>query len=170
MMRAVLAAALIAVSASAAAQDAPSIEDVASDAAYGFCPLFLAGHLPLNAPELARAGFGAAVQSAMHPQLGLISTVKATPPGGEVTFGGASGQICNVTVTGASRGAVLVALRERKGWMGIDFQSAPAPGADDGTSAEHFTATVEGQTLHLMLLQSESGTPAIAAQLYVTES
>ena len=79
MLRAFAAAAsLLLLPAAATAQERQfSIEEIAADLAYGFCPLFLAGQFSLTAPELAARGFGTAIVKQPHPRVGEMCLVSA---------------------------------------------------------------------------------------------
>jgi hypothetical protein len=165
-----LAAALIALAAPAAAQDAPPIEDVASDAAFGFCPLFLAGRFGLDAPELAQRGFGTEVETAPDERFGQLSVVTTERDDGRMAFGGATGKICIVVVDGPHRADVLSALRDRKDWTGLAFEAVDAPDEAPDRNVETFRAAVEGQALYLQLFEAETSVPIVVAQLFAMDS
>ncbi len=162
---------LLLVPAAAPAQDRIwPIEEIVSDLAYGYCPLYLAGQFSLTAPELAERGFGPTVVTQPHPRVGEMALVSARLPDGEITFGGASGKACTVTISGPKRDAALVRLREQMAYMTLDFQPAASPGpAVPGVTAETFRAPVEGQMLYVQLVQVTKPAPTVAAQLFVME-
>ena len=150
-----------------------TVEEIGSDLAYGFCPLFLAGQFALDAPQLAERGFGSTIDKAPHPKYGEISIVTVERDDGRVAFGGAPGKICMVIIDGPQRDAALGALRERMSWTGLDFKptediTAPLP----ETHVETFKAPTDGQFLYVQLTQSLSVTanPLVTAQLFAMES
>ena len=155
----------------AAAQDRQwPIEEIASDLAYGYCPLYLAGQFSLDAPELAERGFGPTVRKQPHPRVGEMSIVSARHADGEIAFGGAPGKACTVVIAGPKREAVLGKLRERMSFTGLDFQATANPGpALAGVEVETFKAPVEGQMLYVQLVRTETPQPTIAAQLFAMD-
>ena len=165
------AACLLVLPAAASAQDRQwPIEEIASDLAYGFCPLYLAGQFSLTAPELAERGFGPNVQKQPHPRIGEMSVVSARRPDGEIAFGGAPGKACTVVVAGPKRDSVLARLKEAMAWMGLDFQPTANPGpVVAGVTAETFRAPVEAQMLYVQLVQASGPTPSVAAQLFAMD-
>jgi hypothetical protein len=171
--RAALAAAacLLVLPAAAPAQERQwPIEEIATDLAYGFCPLYLAGQFSLTAPELAERGFGPDVQKQPHPRIGEMSIVSARRPDGEIAFGGAPGKACTVVVAGPKRDSVLARLREAMAWMGLDFQPTANPGPDvAGVAAETFRAPVDAQMLYVQLVQASGPIPSVAAQLFAMD-
>ena len=147
-----------------------SVEEIAGDLAYGFCPLFLANGFALDAPELAERGFSPAVQTQEAPRFGQIRVVTAKRADGEITFGGAAGKVCSVAVTGERRAAALSKLREAMAWTGLDFKPAPALApAPAGVTVETYKAPVEGQFLVLQLAEVSGPTPSVLAQLFATD-
>jgi hypothetical protein len=167
----VAAAGLLLASAPAGAQQREwPIDEMAADLAYGFCPLYLAGQLPLTAPELAERGFGATVSRQPHPRVGEMETVSARHKDGELTFGGAPGKACTVVVSGPKRPETLAKLRSSMAYMGLDFQPAANPGPGvAGVTAESFKAAVDGQMLYVQLVQAKVPVPTVAAQLFAME-
>lgn len=165
------AACLLLPPAAASAQDRQwPIEEIASDLAYGFCPLYLAGQFSLTAPELAERGFGPNVQKQPHPRVGEMSIVSAKHADGEIAFGGAPGKACTVVVAGPKREAALARLRETMAWTGLDFQPAANPGPDlAGVKVETFKAPVEAQMLYVQLVQADAPVPTVAAQLFAMD-
>lgn len=146
-----------------------SVEEIAGDLAYGFCPLFLAGSFPLDSPQLAERGFAPAVQTQQNARFGPVATVTAKRADGEITFGGVAGKFCTVVVAGGRRTEALARLREAMSWSGLDFKPAAQKGPTlPGVAAETFKAPVEGQMLNLQLVQLSGPTPAVTAQLFVT--
>lgn len=147
------------------------IEEMAADLAYGFCPLYLAGQFSLTGPELAERGFGKAITRQPHPRVGEMELVGAKLKDGEIAFGGASGKACTVVVTGSRRSEVLARLRSNMAYMGLDFQPVANPGPRiSGVTAETFKAPVEGQSLYVQLVQTETPAPTVAAQLFAMEN
>jgi hypothetical protein len=172
MQRSLVATACLLLSTTAAsAQDRQwPIEEVASDLAYGFCPLYLAGQFPLTAPELAERGFGTTVLKQPHPRVGEMSLVSAKRPDGDIAFGGAPGKACTVVITGPNREAVLARLRETMSYMGLDFEPTANPGSTlAGVTVETFKAKVDAQTLYVQLVQAGGSTPSVVAQLFAME-
>lgn len=150
-----------------------SVEEIASDLAYGFCPLFLAGQFALDAPELSERGFGSKINTAPHPRFGEISIVTVEREDGRIAFGGSAGKACLVIVDGEQREVALNALRDRMAWTGLDFHPADNPVAQlPGTTVETFKAPADGQMLYVQLIQSQSvmTSPIISAQLFAMES
>lgn len=172
MLRSLAAAACLLLSpTAAAAQDRQwPIEELASDLAYGFCPLYLAGQFSLTAPELAERGFGTTVLKQPHPRVGEMSLVSARRPDGDIAFGGAPGKACTVVIAGPKREAVLARLRETMSYMGLDFRPAANPGSSlAGVTVETFKAKVDAQMLYVQLVQAGGPTPSVAAQLFAME-
>lgn len=157
--------------ATALAQDRQwPIEEMATDLAYGFCPLYLAGQFSLTGPELAERGFGPDVRKQPHPRVGEMSIVSARRPDGEIAFGGAPGKACTVVVAGPKREAVLAKLREAMSWMGLDFQPTANPGPEvPRVTAETFRAPVDAQMLYVQLVQADGPPPSVAAQLFAMD-
>ncbi|HEX8578873.1 MAG TPA: hypothetical protein VF655_04675 [Allosphingosinicella sp.] len=161
------AAALLAAAPAVAQPRVYSPEEIASDLAYGFCPLFLAGKFPLNSPQLAERGFGTKVTTESHPQLGEMGLVAATYPGGEIAFGGASGRMCRVILTGPKRDAALKQLKDTMSYTGLPFQPTPNVGEDvPGMTTETFKAPIEGGTLYVQLIDAREASNMISAQLF----
>jgi hypothetical protein len=147
-----------------------SVEEIAGDLAYGFCPLFLANSFSLTAPELAERGFSPAIAKQQNPRFGQIEVVTAKRADGEIAFGGAAGKVCTVVVGGDKRGAALAKLREAMSWTGLDFKPAPPVGAKlPGVTIETFKAPVAGQMLVLQLVEAGAPTPSVIAQLFATQ-
>ena len=171
MIRLALTAAALALPAAAGAQDPPPpIAESASDLAYGYCPLFLAGQFALTAPELARHGFGAAIQRQPNAQFGEVQLVSSPRANGELAFGGVPGRVCTVIVGGPEQQAVLGRLRETMSYMGLDFQPTPPPGpAIAGATVETFKAPVESQALYVQFVQAGGATPLLAVQMFAME-
>jgi hypothetical protein len=174
-MRILIAAAAASLLAASAAQAQPArqyaIDEIAADLAYGFCPLFLAGQFPLDSPQLAERGFGTTVLKQPHPRVGEMSLVNAKHADGEIAFGGASGKACTVVVNSPSKRAiVLERLRSNMAFMGLDFETAAAPGPAPvaGLKVETFKAKVEAQFLYVQLIEQGEAGPVVA-QLFVTE-
>ena len=172
MLRALATVALLLAAAPAAAQPREySVEEIAGDLAYGFCPLFLAGQFPLDAPQLAERGFDPNVTTQPHPRVGEMSMVSARRADGEIAFGGAAGKACTVVVSGERREAALAKLRETMSWTGLDFQPTANTGPDiPGVTVETFKAPVEGQMLYVQLIRASGPTPAVVVQLFAMES
>ena len=170
--RIALAAAALLIAPAATAQDAAKpIPEIAADLAYGYCPLYLAGQFPLAGnPQLAALGFGGKVQKMPHPKFGEFEQVALKRDDGEIGFGGAPGKACNVVVTGTQRDAALAKLRSSMAFMGLDFKPSDKPSPQvPGVTVETFTAPVEGQFLHVQLIQGGGPTPMVSAQLFVTD-
>ena len=165
-----IAAAGLALIVPAAASAQPrtyELAEIASDSAYGFCPLFLADQFPLTDARLAERGFSAAIARQPNPRFGELQMVAAKRADGEVAFGGVPGKICTVVVTGEKRGAALAKLRETMSWTGLAFKPAPHTGAKlPGVKVETFKAPVDGQFLVVQLIESGGATPAVSAQLF----
>jgi hypothetical protein len=170
LVAAATSCALLMPTAASSQAGAASVEEIASDAAYGLCPLFLAGTFPLTAPELEARGFSQTIETGSHPRFGAISMVTATRADGRIAFGGAPGKFCTVVIEGDRRTAALARLRETMAWTGLDFKAAPAPDASgSGMTVEAFKAPVEGQFLHVQLVRAEGPPPVVAAQLFATD-
>jgi hypothetical protein len=155
----------------AAAQDGPAIEEVAADLAYGYCPLFLAGQFPLTGnPQLERFGFASEITAAEVPRMGRIETVTARRADGEIGFGGAPERLCNVTIRGERREAVLARLRRDMPMMGIVFAPDPAQTGDrGGVSVESFKGRADAATmLNVQFLQAGGPVPMVSVQLFAT--
>lgn len=172
-----LAASAALVSATASAEDVSpfgprefAIDEIVSDLAYGFCPLFLAGQFGLDAPELAERGFGSEVQTAPDERFGEIAMVTVNRADGRVAFGGAKGKACVVVIDGPQREAALAALRERMEWTGLAFApvDAQAP-AIPGATVETFRAPVEDQFIYLQLSQIGTANPLVSAIMYAQD-
>jgi hypothetical protein len=147
-----------------------SIEEIAADLAYGFCPLFLAGQFSLTGPELAERGFGTTIAKQPHPRVGEMSLVSAKRADGEVAFGGASGKACTVIVTGPKREAVLARLRDNMAFTGLPFEPTANVGPElPGVTVETFKAPIEAQMLYVQLAQTGGPQPAVAAQLFAMD-
>ena len=147
-----------------------TVDEIAADLAYGFCPLFLAGQFPLNSVQLAERGFGAAITKQPHPRVGEMSLVTAKRADGEIAFGGASGKACTVVVSGPKRDAALQRLKDNMSYMGLAFERVANLTPDvPGLNVETFKAPVEGQFLHVQLIQAEGPTPMVSAQLFATD-
>lgn len=168
---AAIAGALLA-STAAGAQDRPqpTIASAAADLAYGYCPLFLAEQFPLNAPQLARYGFGTAVEKRPDARFGELSMVAAARDDGQLAFGGVSGKVCTVVISGPQGDSALELLRERMPSTGLTFKSVPYDGPSlPRTMIEVFQAPIEGQFIYVQLIQNFGPAPAAIAQLFVTD-
>lgn len=144
-----------------------SVEEIASDLAYGFCPLFLANAFPLTSPQLAERGFSPAIRKQQNPRFGQIEMVAAKRADGEIAFGGAAGKVCTVVVGGERRAAALARLRDSMSWTGLDFKPAPHTGASlPGVKVETFKAPVDGQMLYVQLIEAAAPVPSVMAQLF----
>lgn len=147
-----------------------SVAEIATDMAFGFCPLFLAGSFPLTGPRLEERGFAPAIETQQNPRFGEVRMVTAKRDDGTISFGGAAGKVCTVVVTGGKRVEALAGLRERMSWTGLEFAPEPYSGAAvPGVKVESFAAPVEKQLLHVQLVESGGESPFILAQLYATE-
>ena len=167
---AVATAALLASAPGAAQPREFGYEEIASDLAYGFCPLFLAGQFPLTGPQLAERGFGSTVVTQQHPRFGSLSMVNAKRADGEISFGGVAGKVCTVVAMGDKRVAALGKLRETMSWTGLDFKPTEHKGARiPGVTVETFKAPVEGQTLYVQLIEVGGPTPSVVAQMFAME-
>jgi hypothetical protein len=146
------------------------IDEVAADLAYGLCPLFLAGQLPLTSSELGDRGFSSTIHKSAHPRFGEMSIVEAKRPDGELGFGGVSGKVCTVVVQSAKHAAVLTRLRSAMTLTGLAFSKVPNVSADvPGATVETYSAPVEKQRLYLQLIEAGGSTPVLAAQLFVMD-
>lgn len=164
----IAAASALLLAAPAAAQPRHyGFEEIATDLAYGFCPLFLAGQFRLDSPQLAERGFAKEVGRQAHPRFGELQMVGAKLPEGEIAFGGAPGKICTVVAGGDKRQAVLTKLRESMSWTGLDFKPVPNAGAKvPGVIVETFRAPVEAQALYVQLVQTSGATPSVMVQMF----
>jgi hypothetical protein len=171
LLLAAAAAATVLLPASAPAQPRQyGYEEIASDLAYGFCPLFLAGQFPLNSPQLAERGFATAVQKQQDPRYGELQMVTLERADGEIVFGGAAGKVCSVILGGGKRGAALAKLRETMSWTGLDFKpAANHVAAPAGVKLETFRADSGGQALYVQLIEAEQPAPMVIAQLFVMD-
>lgn len=144
-----------------------SIQEIAADLAYGFCPLYLSSQFPLtDNPMLAERGFGKEVTRSPDVRFGEVEQVKAVKPDGTAAFGGVSGQVCNVTITGADGDAVLARLKSNMPFLGIPMQP---DATHSGEQVEAFKGAIqEGQVLHIQLARTGDAGKTIVAQLYVT--
>jgi hypothetical protein len=144
-------------------------DEIAADAAYGFCPLFLSNTFSLTGPELAERGFSPTVLKQPNPRFGETQVVTAKRADGEVSFGGAPGQVCTVVVSGDKRGAALARLAASMSWTGLDFKPAPNTGPTLPDVVVHtFQAPLKEQVLVLQLIEVGGSTPSVIAQLFVT--
>ena len=154
---------------SASGQRTYKFDEIAADAAYGLCPLFLAAQFPLTSPQLAERGFGTTVQKQTHPRFGELQTVTVKRAEGEIAFGGAPGQVCMVVVVGPGRDAALVRLRESMSFMGLPFKPVPHQGPQiAGVAVDTFKAPVQGQFLNVQLIRAAGPPPSVMAQLFAT--
>ena len=168
LLAAAAAAALLA--APASAQRTYGYEEIASDLAYGFCPLFLAGMFPLDSPQLAERGFGKEVATQPNPRFGEVSMVTVKRAEGTISFGGAAGKVCTVVATGNKRAAALARLRETMAWTGLDFKPAEHNGPKlPGVTIDTFKAPADAQFLNVQLIDIAGEEPSIVAQLFATE-
>lgn len=144
------------------------IDGVADKLVYDFCPRFLSEEFPLTGnSELAKLGFSEKIESRQHPQFGLMQVVSAERSDGGLAFGGASGTICSVVISGPNRAAALAALR-----TGIpdEFKPASLPiPAVAGVTIQTLKAPVDDQFIYLQLIEAGGPTPAVIAQLFVME-
>jgi hypothetical protein len=171
-----IAALLAAISgpAAASAEDASpfgprafTIDEIASDLAYGYCPLFIAGQFGLDAPALAERGFGSKVETAPDQRFGEISMVTAERTDGRIAFGGASGKACVLVIDGPQREAALTAMRDRMEWTGLAFEKTDnTDPAIPGVTVETFKAPTDGQFLYVQLVQVGSTNPLVSAVIY----
>jgi hypothetical protein len=167
IIAAAAASALLLSQGASAQPRAYEVAEIASDLAYGFCPLFLADSFPLTDARLAERGFSPAIAKQPNPRFGELQMVNARRADGEIAFGGVPGKICTLVVTGNKRGAALTRLRETMSWTGLDFKPAPHTGAKlPGVTVETFKAAVDGQMLVLQLIESGGASPAVSAQLF----
>ena len=165
-----VAASLLLPAAAPAQQRAYAFEEIASDLAYGFCPLFLANQFSLTAPELAERGFGKEIRKQPDARFGEIELVMLARADGQIGFGGAPGKFCTIVIVGEKRDATLSRLRSAMTLTGLDFKSTPPPEPEvPGVSVETFKAPVEGQTLFVQLIRKEGPTPMLVAQLFAME-
>lgn len=169
--RTLLASAALLLPAAASAQsNVRPIDETAADLAYGLCPLYLAGQLALDDSQLADRGFGSRVETQQNARFGTLEMVDAALADGEVAFGGAKGQVCQVVVRGPNREAALATLHKNMAYMGLDFQPATLDGpAVPGVTVETFRAAVEGQSLYVQLIQGGGTTPVVIAQLFAMD-
>jgi hypothetical protein len=143
------------------------LAEIASDLAYGVCPLFLAGRFPLTAPVLAQQGFGTAIQKRSHPSFGELQMVVARRNDGEIGFGGAAGKVCVVVATGGKREAALAKLRGNMFATGFAFEPVPHSGPEfPDMTVETFRAPVKDQAIYLQLIQARGATPSVTAQIF----
>jgi hypothetical protein len=152
------------------AEPAP-IEEAAADLAYGMCPLFLAGQLPLTGNSmLDRYGLKGPVQKQAKPGFGTMEMVTARLPDGQLDFGGIPGKVCSVVVQGDSRDKALARLHRNMAMTPIPYAADPATsGERGGAKVEAFKANYEGQVHHLQLIRTSSPAVAVVAQLFVTD-
>jgi hypothetical protein len=162
-----IAAALLLPSAASAQPAKGDFADVASDLAYGVCPLFLAGRFPLTTPVLAERGFGTAIQKRPHPSFGELQMVTARRNDGEISFGGLAGKVCIVIATGAKREAALEKLRGNMFATGFPFEPVPHSGPEfPDMTIETFRAPVQDHAIYLQLIQARGPAPSVTAQIF----
>jgi hypothetical protein len=146
------------------------VDEVAADLAYGLCPQFLAGALPLTSSELTDRGFSATVSKQPHPRFGELSMVGAKRPDGEIGFGGAAGKVCTVAVQGPKLPAVLARLKSSMRLMGLPFTATRNLTPDvPGIKVETFKAPIDKQILYLQLIDAGGPKPSVLAQLFVMD-
>ena len=145
-------------------------DEVAADASYGLCPLFLAGQFQLSDNSmLAERGFGDKVTRTPNARFGEVVQVTRKANDGTVTFGGVSGKVCAVTITGANLDKIYLRLRKDKALTGIAFLPDSGQSGQKGAALiEAFKAQVEEQKLNLLLIRIKQPTPMIVVQLFGT--
>ena len=147
--------------------------ETASDAAFGFCPLLLAGQLDLKNNEmLVSRGFSATPESQPSERFGPLETVQAAFPGGAVGFGGASGKVCMVILAGKGRAEAAKAVREALPLFAIKLQpDAANSGPKRGGQVEAFSGEADANSvLHMQIItMPDDAQFAITAfQFYLT--
>lgn len=143
------------------------LAEMASDLAYGVCPLFLAGRFPLTTPLLAQRGFGTTTQKRTHPSFGDLQMVSAKRNDGEISFGGLANKVCIVVATGEKRDAVLEKLRGNMFGTGLAFEPVPHSGPEfPDVTIETFRAPVQDHAIYLQLIQARGATPSVTAQIF----
>jgi hypothetical protein len=180
-MRAARAALLLAtgtlLSVGTAAQvPAQSIDQLAGDLAYGFCPRLLTGEANIaGSPGLQARGFPAETQRMQHPRFGEIELVASERTDGAVTVAGIPRALCQVNVFGPAQGAALAAYRNGVGDLNLALEPDPAnsgPNAAGNAVVESHKARIDSATvLRVQFIEGrlEDGTPLAGFQLFVME-
>ena len=143
LLRAAALALLICASAPAAAQEQPapspaavSLPVLAADLAYGFCPMLMNGEAALTAnADLIALGFPATAEPGGNARLPDFALLGQTTPSGDVTVGGISQSIGQISVIGEQAEAALVTLRSGLTDLGLALEpdaanSGPVPQGD----------------------------------------
>jgi hypothetical protein len=160
----------------AAAQSIPdTVEGIASDLAFGYCPLYLAGQFPLTGNEkLTALGFTNAPQTIPGASVG--DSVNVSQQRGDVTlsFGGIPNKLCQVQVIGADPKIVLAKLHEGLGYLPYTFKPVPESSGTQPNGATVETVKAEAQPgvmLNVQLVQAtlQDGSKLVGAQLFVTD-
>ncbi|MCW3836532.1 hypothetical protein ACFQ1E_10085 [Sphingomonas canadensis] len=161
--------------ATAAAQsNVRPVDETAADLAYGLCPLFLAGQLTLDDPQVSDRGFSDQIETIPDEGLGDFQAVKANLADGDVLFGGANGNRCVVTVrnTTADRlAAVWATLHKNMAYSGLPYKLDPKSSGEEGSDkVETWRADLgTGQFLYLALVSSGGRIPLVSAQLFLRD-
>ena len=174
---------LICASAPAAAQEQPapsraaiSLPVLAADLAYGFCPMMMNGEAALTAnADLIALGFPATAEPGGNARLPYFALLGQTTPSGDVTVGGISQSICQVSVIGEQAEAALVTLRSGLTDLGLALEpdaanSGPVP-QGDGIVESLKMPLPEGGVVRVQFLQASlgSGAPMASFQIMFQE-
>lgn len=175
LLTAALAAAAIAATPAAAQafDNKRPMGETASDAAFGFCPLFLAGQLALaDNQDLVSRGFSATPTTATDPRFGDVQSVEASFPEGKVAFGGVSEKTCSVTISGPGRAAAAKAVKDAMDLFPVALTADAAnSGKRGGADVEAFSALAPGTgTFHMLIvtMPDDAPAPVTAIQFYMT--
>jgi len=145
-----------------------TIDEIAADLAYGLCPLYLAGQLPLTGNAmLTERGLSDKVSRQASPRFGEMEQVEGIRPDGKVAFGGVPGKVCSVTVTDAQLDLISARLHRDMNLMGIPFKPEPLRVQNGGkTKVEVFKGPLDGKMLYVQLIRMQAPKPAIVVQLF----
>jgi hypothetical protein len=171
MMRyvALAAGALLTPSAASAQGALPPVEDIASDLAFRYCPLFLANKFPLNDnTQLDGLGFEGEIKTQPNARFGEIQYRAQNRNGLQFSFGGTVGKICQVLVVGNGSASVDAAMRKR-----VSKHFAPDPSETrvntDGSRVETLMARVSENAVLKIQFVTRPSPPTAGFQMFMTD-
>ncbi len=150
------------------------LPNFASELAYGFCPKLMNGETRLeNSPDLMDLGFTATPEGVQNVGFPGFTRLRQTRRDGELTVGGVSGKVCEVTASGPS---AAIAYRQMRGsvyFLGLDLEADPANSGprDNGTvEALKMRYSSSGQVqVKFINTTAGDGTPSATFQIIFQE-
>jgi hypothetical protein len=165
--------------AAAPAYGSPPMQDRPEDRSIGFsaanlafiaCLPYLAGNLKIaDDPTLARFGLKGPVIPQDDPDFGPIELVVAKRKDGELSFGGAPGRLCRVSVRGADTAKVLETLRGNLYDVPTRLEPNPEFSSDNSNAKmEAYKGSLGDMKINFILEEARSPATAIV-HVFLTE-